>query len=169
MQIASLIAVEIQFEIKLIIAQSLVASKDAEEERRTCGSGVKMLRLRRIRGHGYQHGRKTRRRDSAAPVEISAHAHTAAYTHGQLRIFAHEQEIGCAGILKMPELVVIEYRNLTTYRVDLTLHLVGCGTSVDEYNLVGGSQSVVEPVCQGVGTHCRQPRDSREHNEEQLS
>ena len=75
--------------------------------------------------------------DGTAPIVIAAHAHCATYAHGQLRILAHEQEVGSTGVLEMAKLVVVESGNHLTHRVNVMLSVFGSRFAIDEYHLVG--------------------------------
>lgn len=108
MKVACMIAVEICFDIKLIIAKQLVLTYSSEKQASSGRGCIKTFHFSRVGIHRNEIGRESRRRDGTVPVIIGPHPHGSAYSHGKCGVTAHEQEVGCVRILKMMKLVIIK-------------------------------------------------------------
>ena len=92
------------------------------------------------KGPSVRHERRSGHR--SAPVVVRAHTNGAAYAHGKRGVLAQEHKIRCGRVGKRPELVVIELRNLTAYRIDVLLR-AGIGrATVDIHQFVARQQGV---------------------------
>ncbi len=158
-EVASLIAVEISFDVELVVSYGLVSADYAEKQRRPGGSCAERPVVARIGVKINQVGRESARIDRASPVVVAAQAHAATDTHGELCILAHKEEVGCGRVLEMAELVVVEC-------IDKAADAVGVGfgygmVAVDYDNLVAGLErvkllvDVVGHLCRGGENSCR--------------
>ena len=108
MEVACLISVEVGFNIELVVAEGFVLAYDTEEKACAGRGGVETFHLGRVGIHWNEIGGESCRRNGTVPVVIATHSDGSAYTHGKSGVAAHEEEVGCVGILEMTELVVIE-------------------------------------------------------------
>ena len=160
------VAVEIAFDVQLIMAEHLVAAQHTEEDSRAGGRRADALVVDATGRHGDEIGRETVGLNHIADVVPSAHTHTATDAHGQLGVAAHEHEIRRLGVLEATELVVVVLRDDSVDAVgllrgifgaaNLVIHGVGC------YFV---AVSVDKALCLRGGRHGRRGEGEKGENE----
>ena len=114
-----LIAVEVSFDIQLIVAKHLIAPEHTEEDGCSRRSGAETPAVDTFCRHWYEIRGKTVGRYDVSHIVPSPHSHHPTNAHGKLRIFAHKQKVRGFRILKAAELIVIVCGDYAVDAVDL--------------------------------------------------